>query len=117
MAVPDEDRSLGHADRRVLCGQRAAVRPVGGHPAPVEQARLGEQEGAGADRDQAVRPVAVRLQPPGEFRVRPARSRSPGHDQQVRLGNMELAQVLVGRAHRPLEVRTARPPMLAVRMS
>ena len=82
--VPDEDRVRLDAYRRVLRGQRAAVGPVGRHPPPVEQPGLGEQEGARAHRDQAIRPAAVRPQPPGELRVGPPGSLSPGHDQQVR---------------------------------
>ena len=95
--VPDEDRIRIDAQRRVLGGQRAAVGPVGRHPPPVEQAGLGEQEGARAHRDQAARPAAVLAQPSGELRAWPPGSFSPGHDQQVRAGPVELAQVLVGR--------------------
>ena len=36
---------------RILAGQFVALRPVGGRPATVEQARLGQDERAGAQRD------------------------------------------------------------------
>ncbi len=69
--VPDEDRVLLDLDPRVSRGERAAVGPVGGHPPPVEQPGLGEQESARAHRDQAVRLTAVRAQPAGQFGVGP----------------------------------------------
>ena len=38
---------------RKVVGQSSTVAPVGGGPASVEQARIGQQEGAGADGAQA----------------------------------------------------------------
>ena len=70
--VPDEDRIRLDADPRVPGGERGAVGPVGGHPPPVEQPGLGEQEGTRAHRDQAVRLAAVGAQPAGQFGVGPA---------------------------------------------
>ena len=116
--VPDEDRVRIDADLRVLRGQRTAVGPVGRHPPSVEQPGLGEQEGARAHRDQALRLAAVRPQPPDQFGVGPPRSLSPGHDQQVRAQEPRNSRrSSSGMTRRPLEVRTGRPPRLAVRMS
>jgi len=97
VAVPDEDRLLLDIDPRVPLGERGAAGPVGGHPPSVEQSGPSEQEGARAHRDQPLRLAAARPQPAGQFGVGAARSLSAGHDEQVRSGNPELAQVLVGR--------------------
>jgi hypothetical protein len=63
VSVADVDGVGGDLDRRVVAGQLGAVRPVGGRPAAVQEARLGEQDRAGADRDQAPRARAVLAQP------------------------------------------------------
>ena len=54
LSVPDVDRVGVDLDGRVVAGELVAVRPVRGHAAAVQQARLGEQDRAGAHRDQAL---------------------------------------------------------------
>jgi len=81
--VLDVDRVRVDVDSRVLVPQGRAAGPVGGRARAVEQARLGQQKGAGADRGDPLRPRRVRAEPGDQVRVAAACSRAAGNDQQV----------------------------------
>ncbi len=96
VAVADEDRVRIHGQAGIPGSQCVAVGPVGGHPPPAEQAGLGQQERAGADRHQARGPGCAFPEPADEVRVGPAGSLSPGHDQHIRAHQLRAHQL---RAH------------------
>src|SRR6185437_1501706 len=94
--VLDEDRVRVDLDGRVLVPQGRALRPVGGRAPAVEQAGLGEEEGAGANRGDTAGPRRVRPDPADEVRVAAPGARAAGDDQQVgRVGLAFVAQVAV----------------------
>ena len=86
-AVPHEDALVDDAGRGKPRAQVAEVEPVRRGAAPVEQPRLPQDEGAGADRDDRGDPPVMAAQPGDEARfpvgqracaaTRPPRSRCP----------------------------------------
>lgn len=86
LAVVDVEDVRVDRDRRVPPGQLLGPEPVGRRPQPVEQPRLGEREGADADRGDP-RPPPCRRSQRREHRRRRRRERilDPGHDDRVRL--------------------------------
>src|SRR5262245_28274806 len=65
-AFPDEDRVLLHANARVATGQLVAGRPVRGGAAAIQEARLGKEEGARADRGDTARSASGSADPAHE---------------------------------------------------
>lgn len=66
LSVPHVDGVGVDLDGRVVTGELVAVRPVGRRAPAVQEARLGERDGAGADGDQALGARPVRAQPVGQ---------------------------------------------------
>jgi hypothetical protein len=98
--VGDEDRVRVDGDLGEPGRERGAVGPVGGDPAPVEQARLGQQERAGADRDQPPGAGAVRAQPADQVRIGVPRALAARHEQHIRAAFV-LAEAFIGREAQP----------------
>ncbi len=123
--VPDVDRIGVHLDVRVPPGQRLAVRPVRGRPAPGQQPGLGEQEGPGAHRHHPLGPSRQLPDPRHQCAVRALGGRPAGDQQGVQRpdpggpgpgrpgpGRPDLGEVQVrqqpqpaGAAHRPAALR------------
>lgn len=104
-SVADVDRVRVDLDGGMVAGEFRAVRPVRGGPATVQEARLGEQDRAGAHGDQSLRARPVRAQPVGHTRVRTARARAAGDEERVRGGRVGEGRVrydgqAAGGAHR-----------------
>lgn len=57
--------------------------PVRGHPVPVQQSRLREQQGSGADRDQPLGVRGVYPQPVDECRIRSTGALAAGDEEGV----------------------------------
>ncbi len=111
VAVADEDGVGIDVDVRIALGQPGAARPMSCRPAPVEQARLGEQEGPGAD---GRRPARLRRDPGRRRRrdraPRPSRGRRCRRERRTcRRPGPTWSRRASARKVSPLLLRTSRP--------